>query len=214
MPAILFFALYNLVNVIVAVLAATAWSIKAAIGRHRKGLNIGWWLPGLTVYLLLRAAVTTAVDRGLVDLGISTEAVYFGIGFATKFLAGIALGITIVMGRPFLAWAVPRVVSLSEELVADPRYVRTMANATWLIVGFEIVSACWDVWLFNNSSFNLFYGIRTGLNFVASTICIAAGMLYIDRRLSAIDSYPGIVHLLEGSSHDEAPQGGADIGQG
>lgn len=212
MPAILFFALYNLVpedhglNVTAAVLAATAWSIKAAVGRRRKGLNIGWWLPGLTIYLLLRASVTVAVERGIVDFGISSEAVYFGIGFATKFLVGVVLGITVLTGRPFLAWALPRALRLPDDLVSDPRYVRTMANATWLIVGYEIVSAGWDVWLFNNSAFNLFYVTRTGLNFVTSTICIAAGMFYIDRSLSAVDSYPGIVGLLEASGHADPSQ--------
>ena len=201
MPAVLFFALYNIVNVIAAVLAATAWSIKAAISRRRKGLNIGWWLPGLTVYLMARATVTVAVERDLIDFGISSEAVYFGIGFATKFLVGVVLGVTILMGRPFLAWAVPRAVRLPAELLADPRYLRTMANATWLIVGYEIVSAGWDVWLFNNSEFNAFFLARTGINFVSSTICIAAGLLYIDRRLSEIDSYPGITHLMETSGN-------------
>ncbi len=200
MPAILFFALYNLVNVIAAVLAASAWSIKAAVTRRRNGLDIGWWLPSLTVYLLLRAAVTVAAERELIDFGVSSEAVYFGIGFATKFLIGIVLAVTIWLGRPFLAWATPRVMSLPDDLIADPRYLRTMANATWLIVGYEIISASWDIWLFNNSGFNLFYLARTGVNFVTSFVCILFGVAYIDRKLQAIDSYPGLTHLLEVSS--------------
>ena len=95
MPVVLFFVLFNTVGIIWAVLAATAWSIKAAVGRRNRGLTIGWWLPSVTTYLLARAAVTIAADRELIDFGISTEAVYFGIGFATKFLIGIAVAVTI-----------------------------------------------------------------------------------------------------------------------
>ena len=46
MPVVLFFVLFNTVGIIWAVLAATAWSIKAAVGRNR-GLAIGWWLPSV-----------------------------------------------------------------------------------------------------------------------------------------------------------------------
>ena len=66
MPVLLFFVLFNTVGIIPAVLAATAWSIKAAIGRRKRGLEIGWWLPTITIYLLARAAVTVAVERELV----------------------------------------------------------------------------------------------------------------------------------------------------
>ena len=41
MPVLLFFVLFNTVGIIPAVLAATAWSIKAAIGRRKRGLEIG-----------------------------------------------------------------------------------------------------------------------------------------------------------------------------
>ena len=151
MPVVLFFVLFNTVGIIWAVLAATAWSIKAAVGRRNRGLAIGWWLPSVTTYLLARAAVTIAADRELIDFGISTEAVYFGIGFATKFLIGVAVAVTILIGKPLLSWAIPKAVRLPQELLVDPRYTRTMANASWVIVFYEVLSAIWDVWLFNNS---------------------------------------------------------------
>ncbi|NDH83873.1 MAG: hypothetical protein EBY65_03110, partial [Acidimicrobiia bacterium] len=129
MPVVLFFVLFNTVGIIWAVLAATAWSIKAAVGRRNRGLAIGWWLPSVTTYLFARAAVTVAADRELIEFGISTEAVYFGIGFATKFLIGIAVAVTILIGKPLLSWAIPKAVRLPQELLVDPRYTRTMANA-------------------------------------------------------------------------------------
>jgi hypothetical protein len=197
MPVLLFFVLFNVWGIIPAVIAATAWSIKAAIGRRRRGLNIGWWLPGVTIYLLIRAAITIAVEQELVDFGVSAEAVYFGIGFATKFLIGIAVAVTILIGRPLLAWAVPMVVRLAPSVLEDPRYRRTMANASWIIVFYEIVSAIWDVWLFNNSGFNLFFLARSGTNFVFAFICITVGLMYIDKGLEPIEEYPGIAEVLE-----------------
>ena len=199
MPVLLFFLLFNLVNIIAAVIAATAWSIKAALGRKRRGLEIGWWLPGITVYLVVRATITIAVEQEWVDFGISPEAVYFGIGFGTKFLVAIVLAMTILLGKPFLAGAIPKVVTLAPALMADIRYQRTMAHATWMIVAYEALSAVWDVWLFNNSAFNFFFLARTASNFVISFICITAGLMYIDWKLEPIESYPGITHLMESS---------------
>ena len=96
MPVVLFLVFYNLdrvqvaglSNIEVAVIAATAWSIKAAYSRLRRGLPIGKWLPAITGYLVVRAAVSIAVERELVDFGVSSEAVYFGIGIGTKTLVG------------------------------------------------------------------------------------------------------------------------------
>ncbi len=199
MPVLLFFVLFNVVNIIAAVIAATAWSIKAAIGRRRNGLEIGWWLPTVTIYLIARAIITILVEEEVVDFGISSEAVYFGIGFATKFLIGIALAVTILVGRPFLAWAIPKVVHLADDLVAHPRYLSTMAHATWMIVAYEVLSAVWDVWLFNNSGFNAFFLTRSAVNFVTSFIAITFGLMYIDRRLEPLESYPGLTDVLENS---------------
>ena len=198
MPVLLFFVLYNAFDSIVwAVVAATGWSIKAAIGRRRRGLTVGGWLPGVTIYLLIRAGITIAVEQDLVDFGISSEAVYFGIGFVTKFLIGVAVAVTIVIGRPLLAWTIPMVLRLTPAVLEDPRYRRTMANASWIIVFYEIVSASWDVWLFNNSGFNLFFLARSGTNFVFAFICITFALMYIDRGLEPIEEYPGIAEVLE-----------------
>lgn len=199
MPVLLFLVFYNLVGIKSAAVASTLWSIKAAVGRRRRGLAIGWWLPGVAAYLIARSVVTILVEEDVIDFGVSSEAVYFGIGFVTKILVGLALAATILAGRPFLQWMVPRVISLHDDLVADPRYARTMTVATWFIVLFEILTAIWDIWLFNNSGVNLFVLTRAGVNFVLGFAAITAGLMYIDRRLEPIETYPGLVELLEES---------------
>ena len=197
MPVLLFLFFYNVVNIKAAVVASTIWSIKAGIGRRRRGLNIGWWLPGMALYLIVRSAVTIMVDEDIVDFGISPEAVYFGIGFVTKILIGLVLAVTIIVGPSFMAWIVPRVIRLPDGLEDHPRFVQTMATATWFIVAFEIITAAWDIWLYNNSGINLFVVTRFGVNFTVGFVAITAGLMYIDRRLDPIPSYPGLVDLLE-----------------
>lgn len=199
MPVLLFIVFYNVVNIKAAVVAATAWSIKAAISRRRNGLAIGWWLPVLTVYLIIRSGVTILVDEEVLDLGVSPEAVYFGIGISTKILIGIGVLGTILVGRPLLTWVIPKVVKLNDELLEEPRYARTMAVATGVIVVWEFGSSAWDIWLYNNSGFNLFFLTRSAVNFVVSFVLITGTLMYIDRRLDPLDSYPGLTHILEES---------------
>jgi len=199
MPVLLFLVFYNVVNIKAAVIASTVWSIKAAVGRKRRGLDIGVWLPGITIYLVARSIVTIMVDEEIVDFGVSSEAVYFGIGFITKILIGIALAGTVFAGKPFLGWMIPRAVPLADDLVADPRYRKTMGTATMFIVVFEILTAIWDIWLFNNSGVNLFVVFRFGVNFTLGFVAITGGLMYIDRKLEPIESYPGLSELMENS---------------
>lgn len=200
MPVLLFFGFYNLVSIEAAVIAATLWSFKAALSRHRRGLSIGLMLPTVTAYLILRSAVTIAAERDLIDFGISTEGVYFGIGFATKILVGVVLAVTILRGRSFVAWGAERVLRLPDGMAEDERYKRTMAMATWFIVAFEILTAIWDIYLYNNTGVNVFLFTRFGVNFILGFVCITAGLMYVDHKLQAIPGYPGLPELLQASS--------------
>ena len=196
MPVLLFLGFYNIVNIEMAVIASTIWSIKAAVTRHRRGLKIGMMLPTVTGYLLMRGGVTIAADRGWVDFGISTEGVYFGIGFATKILIGLVLALTIIRGRSFMAWIVERVLNLPDGMAQDPRYISAMAMATWFIVAFEILTAIWDIYLYNNTGVNAFIITRYGVNFILSFVSIMGGLIYIDRKLRPIPGYLGLPTML------------------
>ena len=197
MPVVLFIVLYYRVNTEAAVAAATAWSVKAAYSRKARGLPIGKWLPVITVYLLVRAAVTIAVERGLVDFGVSSEAVYFGISIGTKILIGLAAAATIAAGRPFMDWAARKFAGLPESVLADPRFRSVMRNVTWLVVVYGVGSSMWDIWLFNNSGVSFFLVTKSVVNYVISFFLIMGAMLYMDRRLSSIEGFPGLVAVLE-----------------
>ncbi len=212
MPVLLFLAFFNLDwvqvawlnNIEVAIIAATGWSVKAAYSRRRRGLPIGAWLPVITAYLLVRAAVSIAVERDLVDFGVSTEAVYFGIGIGTKMLVGVAAAVTIIIGRPFMVWLARRFLPVAEEVQRNPRFVSTMRNVTWVITLYEVGSAVWDFWLYNNAGVNLFLVTRQVVNFFVAFLLIFATLLYVDRRFSKIDGCPSLVDLV-GRATGRAP---------
>ena len=204
MPVVLFLVFYNLDavqvaglnNIEVAVIAATAWSIKAAYSRVRRGLPIGKWLPIITVYLVVRAAVAIAVERELVDFGVSSEAVYFGIGIGTKILVGLVAVATIVARRPIALWAVRFVPDLPEALRLDRRFVATLRDVTWVIALYELGSSVWDIWLYNNSGVSWFVTIRFVANYVVSFVLILATLVYVERRFSKIEGCPSLVDLM------------------
>ena len=95
--------------------------------------------------------------------------------------------------RPYVLCAAGSGLSLPRSLWRDA----DASNASWIIVLYEVGSAVWDVWLFNNSGFNLFFLARSGTNFAVSFVLITIGLLYIDRGLDPIEEYPGLTELVE-----------------
>ena len=207
MPVVLFLVFYNLVGTEVAVIAATAWSVKAAYSRRRRGIPIGAWLPAITGYLLVRALVSIAVERDLVDFGVSSEAVYFGIGIGTKMLVGFAAAGTILAGRPFMVWVARRFVPLPEAVHNHPLFVSTMRNVTWVITVYEVGSAVWDTWLYNSAGVSLFLITRQVVNFVVAFVLIFGTLIYVDRRFLKIEGCPNLVDLVNLATGRE-PVGG------
>ncbi len=204
MPVVLFLAFFNfeslqvagLKNIELAIIAASAWSVKAAYSRRRRGLPIGAWLPVITLYLLIRAGISIAVERELIDFGVSTEAVYFGIGIGTKMLIGLAAAATVIAGRPAMMWAARRFLNLPERIYNNPDFVATMRNVTWVITFYEVGSSVWDFWLYNNASVNWFLVTRQGVNFFAAFLVILVTLIYIDRRFSKIEGCPRLPELI------------------
>ncbi len=69
LPIVLFLVLDRIWGLAAGVAGATAWSVKAALGRRRRGEEVGRFLPLLVAYLVVRAAIGIATD---------SEAVFFG----------------------------------------------------------------------------------------------------------------------------------------
>jgi hypothetical protein len=188
MPVLLFVLLNSFVGLGWAIAGATAWSVFAAIRRRRKNLPIGKLLPIVTAFI---------VARGIIGIVTDSEAVYFGIGIASKFAIGLALVISALIGRSLMGILAPYVFGFDDELQAHPVYKSTMATLTIIAGCYYFISAGFDIWLFNNSSANGYVVIRTIVNWPFAMTTIAICSWYAHVRFKRIEGFPGVFSLFE-----------------
>lgn len=202
---IIFLALDKIAGLPWAIAGATAWSLKATYTKHRKGQAIGWLLPITTVYLILRGTISIIFD---------SRAVYFGIGIATKLLIGTAIIGSVIIGRGLLATYAHRVLPFPDHVRAHRIYRSTMNHLTLFAGVYEIGSAVWDIWLYNNSSDSGFVLIRLFVNYVATFLAIFGGIFYMDVRLKRIPGFGGLLELAESVIESaDHPKAGRDKGR-
>lgn len=171
-----------------AVAAATAWSVKIAITRRRQGIAMGKFLPLVLGYLVL---------RGLVGVVTDSEAVYFGIGIGTKVVIGLVLLGSVLARRNLASRFVPMVLPFDQRTRLHPTFDKTMAMLTLIAAAFELLTAVWDVWLYNNSTVNGYVIIRFVVGYVLGLVVIIGGFLYAHVRLSKIPGFEGLPSMLE-----------------
>ena len=188
MPIVVFVVLNRFAGLGWAVLGATAWSMKAAISRHRHGEGVGWYLPVLVVYLVARGAIGIITD---------SEAVYFGIGIGTKALIGAALVGTVVVGRPFLGRVLHLAIPLDAETMAHPTYLRVVSRLTVALGLYQFLTSAWDIWLFNQTSADGYVVIRAVVGWPVGMVMSLLGFWYFDRALRAVEGFPGLLALLD-----------------
>jgi len=188
MPVLLFLVLNKTLGLGWAIGGATAWSVKAAISRRRRGLPIGRLLPIITAYL---------VARGLVGIITDSEDVYFGIGIGTKYAVGLALIGSVIAGRDVVGWAAPFLFGFDEATQRHPIYRSTTRTITLVAAAFELISATFDVWLLNNSSANQYVLIRFLVSWPLGMVAFLGSLAYAARRFAAIPGFPGVLALLE-----------------
>ena len=188
LPIVLFLVLEWIWGLAAGVVGATAWSVKAAVGRRRRGEEVGRFLPLLVSYLVVRAAIGIATD---------SEAVFFGIGIGTKACIGAALIGTVVFGRPWLARYAHLVVPFGSETRAHPRFVRVMGQLTVAVGCWQFLTSAWDIWLFNwTSSARGYVLIRFLVGWPASTLATLVAFVWVDRALRPVPTFTGILDLL------------------
>ncbi len=176
-----------------AIAAATAWSLIATLRRRSRGLQVGWYLPVVTTYLIV---------RGVVGIAFDSEAVYFGIGIATKALIGVGLIVSVIAGRPIVGEFIHFVIPFPPDVRAHPIYHKTMGQLTLVAAAYELLSSVWDVWLYNNASLNGFLIVRLLAGWLSAFVTISACIVYANRQLSRIPSFDGLLALFEPSHTD------------
>ncbi|MGI9600908.1 MAG: hypothetical protein ACR2QE_03415 [Acidimicrobiales bacterium] len=176
-----------------AIVAATGWGMYTMVGRWRRGLPIGRFLPLILVFLVVRGALGVAFD---------SEEVYFGIGIGTKILIGIGLMVSVAIGKPIVGLLLPYVFPFDEETKSHPTYFTTMAHLTLVAAAYELLTAVWDIWLLQNSSASGYVVIRSGVGIVTSVLAFGGSFWYAKRRLDSIPGFEGVLPLLERMSTD------------
>ena len=193
LPVALFIGLNRVWGLAAGVTGATLWSLKAVVGRRRRGEEVGRYLPVLVAYLVVRSIIGIATD---------SEAVYFGIGIGTKAAIGAALIGTVVVGRPFLVRYAHLAVPFDRATRDHPRYRQVMGHLTIGLGCYQFLTSAWDIWLFNRTSTDGYVLIRFAVGWPAGTLATMIAFVYADRALRPIPDYPGIMDLMDGPSED------------
>jgi len=189
MPVVIFIIVNRLAGLPWAIAGATAWSLKAALTRKRRGMPIGKFLPIITAGILLRGAIGIITD---------SEAVYFGLGIATKAGVGLVLIVTALIGRNLIAAYAPLVFGFDRATTSSPQYRSAMNHISIAAGCAQIISAAFDVWLFNNASVDGYLIIRMFVNWPFTTLVLFGSVAYLGRRLRDLPDFPGMMNLLEG----------------
>ena len=174
-----------------AIALATAWSLKAAFTRRRHHEPIGKLLPITTGYLIVRGAIGIALD---------SKAVYFGIGMGTKVAIGLVLVGSVIARRDLIGRFAPVVLPFPSQVLAHPVYRSTTAQLTLAAGAYQLASAGWDLWLYNNASTDGFVVIRLLVGFVGTFVALLAALAFADWRLRRIEGFEGMLPLVESAA--------------
>ena len=188
MPIVLFIALNRLFGLAWAISAATMWSVMISVRRWRKGHAIGKFIPIVTIGILI---------RGIIGIVTDSEAVYFGIGIGTKALIGFGLILMTAVGRNYLAMYAPLMFGFDNLITSHKAYEIAMNRIAYGLGVAQIISAGFDVWLYNNASVDGYLVIRFFVNWPFTTAVIILSMLYLGKKLSVIPGFTGITNAFE-----------------
>ena len=188
-PVVAFLVVNRLAGLRWAVVTATVLSIVLVIDRRRKGLALGKFMPIVTLAVLARGVIGVITD---------SEDVYFGLGIATKYVVGAVLLGSVVLRRPLAAKAAPYLLDVSPRDQHHSEYLKTMRDITLIVGAYYLLSASFDVWLFQRSSIEGFVLLR----FLASWPLTAAALLAVfgvaNTRFSRIPGLAPLSELIEG----------------
>lgn len=171
-----------------AIIAMTAASGWAVVQRRRRGQNIGWWIPALATYFLL---------RGIAGI-IWGETVFLSVGIGLKVALGLtALG-SVLIGRAAATYLAPMLLPFNAHVRAHRRFFVTMRNLTLAYAVYQLITVIFEIWLLNETSSGTgFLLIRLAVGWVMGGLGFLAAILYADRSLKTIPGFPGVIKQFE-----------------
>lgn len=203
-PVVAFMVLNSVAGLGWAIAGATVVSLWSAISRRRRGVPIGRFLPIIMVIIIGRGAIGIITD---------SEAVYFGLGIASKFAIAAALAISVAIGKAAVGYLAPYVLGFDDETQQHRSYRSAMAHITVIGAIYYLISASFDIWLFNNASTNQYVLVRFIVNWVFTTGAIVGSAIYLNRRLQEIPGMPSLMTVVEDRITEQAAALGWDISE-
>ena len=188
MPALLFLIFNWAVGLPWAIGAATVWSLKVVYTRRRKRLPLGKLFPLVAGFVLL---------RGIIGIVTDSEAVYFGLGIASKYAIGLGVAASAIINRNVIIMAAPYVFNFPTEVKNHPVYKSALDVVAYLAGFYYLLSASFDIWLYNNNSVEGYIIIRLIVNWPLGLAVFWGCLGYVVFRLRKVPEFPGLYKLLE-----------------
>jgi len=202
LPVVAFMVLNSVAGLGWAIGGATVVSLWSAISRRRRGVPIGRFLPIIMVIIIGRGAIGIITD---------SEAVYFGMGIASKFAIAAALAISVVIGKAVVGYLAPYVLGFDDATQQHNSYRSAMAHITIVGAIYYLISASFDIWLFNNASTNQYVLVRFIVNWGFTTAAVVGSAVYLNRRLQEIPGMPSLMTVVEDRITEQAAALGWDL---
>lgn len=188
MPVVLFFIFNRFLGLGWAIGAATIWSLKVILTRRRKQVPIGKFLPIVTGFVVV---------RGILGIVTDSEAVYFGLGIASKYAIGLGLAVLAIMGRNILYIIVLNIFAFPESVRDNKIYKSALDMIAYGCGIYYFLSASFDIWLYNNNSVEGYILIRLAVNWPLGLIVFWGSIAYLTYRLRKVPEFPGLYKMLE-----------------
>ncbi len=170
---------------IVAMTLGAAWSV---IQRQRRGQAIGWWIPSVFVYFLV---------RGIAGL-IWGEQVFLAFGIGLKVFLGVAALVSVLIGKAAAGLLAPLVLPFDDDTKAHPVFISTMRNLTLAYAVYQLVTVSFEIWLLGETdSGTAFFILRTIAGTAAGFVGFLVALFYTDRRLRRIPGFGGVMDMFE-----------------
>ncbi len=170
---------------IVAMTLAAGWAV---VQRQRRGQRIGWWIPGVAAYLLI---------RGIAGL-IWGEDVFLAMGIAVKVALGIAALVSVAIGRPLAKELSPMLLPFPEHVRTHRLFHVTMRNLTLSYAVYQLVTVSFEIWLLGSTESGTgFLIIRTLIGTASGFVGFILAIFYADRKMRPIPGFDGMLPMLE-----------------
>lgn len=172
----------------IAIIAMTLGAAYSIIQRQRRGQSIGWWIPSVFVYFLV---------RGIAGL-IWGEQVFLAFGIGLKVALGVGALVSVLIGKAAAGLLAPLILPFDDDTQAHPVFIKTMRNLTLAYSVYQLVTVGFEIWLLGETdSGTAFFLLRTVASTATGFVGFFIALFYTDRSLRAIPGFGGVMDMFE-----------------